>query len=166
MTAARLGIPGGASARQTAEDGAFHQAGAAGIIIEERTVSDFSGREKPADHVAAGILNLALFGDAAAAERKRGAAGHRESVIRRDVQSLRPVRLRRADAARAFSVVLRRIERRIVDSFIKLVDGFDDISAIQARQFFRAGTGTDSIFAASSSVSSGSIGRRRPNCCR
>ena len=40
-----------------------------GIIVEERTAGDFSGREKPANHVAAGILDFALFGDADAAER-------------------------------------------------------------------------------------------------
>ena len=124
-------------ARQAAEHGAFHQAGPAGIIIEERAAGYFSGREKPADHVPAGILDLAFFGDADAAEGKCDAAGHREGVIRRRVQALRPVRFRRTDTARAFAVVLRGIERRVVDRIVERFDRFDDIFPIQARQFFR-----------------------------
>ena len=65
----RLGEGGGTGARQTAEDGAFHEAGAAGIIVEERTAGDFPGREQSADHVTAGVLDLGLFGDADAEAR-------------------------------------------------------------------------------------------------
>jgi hypothetical protein len=77
----RLGEGGGTGARQTAEGGAFHQAGAAGIIVEERTAGDFPGREQSADHVTAAVLDLGLFGDADAEARWKIHARHQPGEI-------------------------------------------------------------------------------------
>ena len=98
--------------RQAAEYRALHQTRPAGVIIEKRSAGDFSRGKESADHIAAGVFDLAFFGDADAAEGKRDAAGHREGVIRRGVQALGPIRLRRTDPASVFAVVLRCLRGR------------------------------------------------------
>ena len=136
VCALRFGKGGGASAGQPAKHGAFHQTRPAGIIVKKETTGNFSRGEKPADHISTGVLNFAIFGDADAAKRKGYAARHRKGIIRRRIQSLRPVRLHRTNAVGAFAVVFRWIEGRIVHGIIELVDRLDDILPIQARQFF------------------------------
>src|SRR5262245_47227506 len=122
--------------RQAAEYRALHQTRSAGVIIEKRSSCDFSRGKESADHIAAGVFNLAFFRNADAAERKGDTTRHGKGVKRRRVQALCPVRLHSSDAGSAFAVVFRWIERRVSYGGIEFIHCADDVLPVQAWQLF------------------------------
>src|SRR5205807_1076496 len=53
---------------EAAEDGAGHQAGAAGVVMEEETADDLARCVEAGDRVAGGVLDLRVIGNLEAAE--------------------------------------------------------------------------------------------------
>src|SRR5262245_25998731 len=113
--------------RQAPEYRALHQTRSPRVIIEKRSAGDFSRGKESADHIAAGVFDLAFFRNADAAERKGDTARHGKGVKWRRVQTLRPVRLHGSDAASAFAVVFRWIERRGIVSGGEFIHRVDDV---------------------------------------
>src|SRR4029453_6061505 len=70
LCAVRLCKLGRNGSRQAAEYRAFHRPRPAGVIIEKRSAGDFSRGKESADHIAAGVFDLAFFRNAAAADVK------------------------------------------------------------------------------------------------
>src|SRR4030095_10160859 len=68
LCAVRLCKLGRMGSRQAAEYRALHQTRSAGVIIEKRSAGNFSRGKESADHIAAGVFDLAFFRNADAAE--------------------------------------------------------------------------------------------------
>src|SRR5438105_6756120 len=118
-----LSVPGGCRRfvpGHPSEDGAGHEAGAPRIVLVEEPGGELPARVEPPDLLAGGVHDLRAGRDLEAAERERDAARHRKAEVRRGVQPLGPVRLRRRDAGRGLAVLDRGIEGPGVDGRVEL----------------------------------------------
>src|SRR6267378_329632 len=109
--------------RDAAEDGARHEAGAAGIVVVEEAAHQLARGVEAADRPAFAVEHAALGGDVQPAERERDAGRHREADVGRRVERLRPVRLGRLDAARPLAVLDRRVERARLHGGVEVAHG-------------------------------------------
>src|SRR5271165_4284730 len=85
----RRRVPSG----DAAEDGAGHQARAAGVVVEEEAAGDLAGGVEAGDRVARGVLDLGVAGDLEAAEGEGDARCHGIGLVGRLVEGLGPVGL-------------------------------------------------------------------------
>src|SRR6201987_1450620 len=99
------------SAGDAAEDGAGHEAGAAGVVVEEEATGDFAGGVDAGDRVAGRVLDLGVSGDLEAAEGEGDAGRHGIGLVGRLVEALGPVGLVDREAARREAVADVRVER-------------------------------------------------------
>src|SRR4029077_19505032 len=71
---------------EAAEDGAGHQAGTAGVIVEEEAADDLAGCVEAGDRVAGRVLDLGVVGDLESAEGKGDAGRDGISLVGRGVE--------------------------------------------------------------------------------
>src|SRR5215472_18496648 len=83
----------GSFAGKTAEDRAGHQPGAAGVVMIKEPADDFASSKETGDLPAGSVLDLRLVRDLESAEGEGDAGRHRVGLIRRLIESLRPVGL-------------------------------------------------------------------------
>ena len=88
-----------APAGDAAEDGAGHQAGAAGVVVVEEPADDLAGGVEAGDRVAGRVLDLGVVGDLEAAEGEGDAGRHGIGLVGRLVEALGPVGLVDREAA-------------------------------------------------------------------
>ena len=103
----------GVAADETAEDGAGHEAGAAGVVVVVEAADDLAGGVEAGDRPAGRVLDLGAGGDLEPAEGEGDAGGHRVGLVGRLVEALRPVGLVERKARRAQPVMDVRVERRL-----------------------------------------------------
>ena len=96
-----------------AEDGAGHQARAAGVIVIEESTDDLARCIEAGDRMAGHILDRSIVGDLEAAERKRDAGRHTIGLVGRGIEALGPIGLVRRKPARPEAVADVGIERHL-----------------------------------------------------
>src|SRR5580700_2969984 len=85
---------------EAAEDGAGHQARAAGVVVEEEAADDFAGGIEAGNRAAGRVFDLGVAGDLEAAEGEGDAGRHGIGLVGRLVEALGPIALVDREAAR------------------------------------------------------------------
>src|SRR5262245_30497843 len=101
------------SSGDAAEDGAGHQARAAGVVVEIKPAGDFAGGVEAGDGLARTVLDLGVGGDLEAAEGEGDAGRHGIGLVGRLVEALGPIGLVDREAARRKPVTDVRVEGHV-----------------------------------------------------
>src|SRR5215831_10836671 len=84
---------GGPATGNASEDDPSDEARAAAIVVIVEPANDFARRIEPPDRRPRGVLDLGRGRDAQAPEREGNASRHAVGMVRRCVESVRPVAL-------------------------------------------------------------------------